>query len=36
MSDEEIASVITYVLNAWGNDGGELTPDDVKEVRASR
>jgi nitrite reductase (NO-forming) len=36
LSDEEIASVITYVLNSWGNDGGELTPDIVKEVRASR
>ena len=31
LSDEDIAAIITYERNAWGNDKGELTtPEDVK------
>ena len=33
LQDEEIANVLTYVLNSWGNNLGEVTP---AEVRAQR
>lgn len=33
LSDEQIASVITYVLNNFGNKGGEVSVGDVKKVR---
>ncbi|MEX0904799.1 MAG: copper-containing nitrite reductase [Balneolaceae bacterium] len=33
LNDEEVANVMTYVLNSFGNDGGEVTPDDVAAVR---
>lgn len=33
LSDEEIANVITYVLNNFGNKGGEVKPDQVKKIR---
>ena len=35
LSDEQVANVLSYVLNAWGNDGGEVTPFDVIEARGS-
>ena len=34
LSDEEVANVLTYVLNAWSNDGGEVSPQDVQGVRS--
>ncbi|MFH7586237.1 copper-containing nitrite reductase [Oceanimonas smirnovii] len=33
LSDEDTANVLTYVLNSWGNKGGEITPDEVAERR---
>jgi nitrite reductase (NO-forming) len=33
LSDEEIADVLTYVYNTWGNTGLEVTPDEVKAHR---
>ncbi len=33
LTDEDIANVVTYVLNSWGNSGGEITRDDVKKLR---
>lgn len=34
LSDEDVASVVTYIRNAWGNDSGEvITPEDVKQFR---
>lgn len=33
LSDEQIANVLTYVLNSWGNPGGEVKPDQVKKQR---
>ena len=33
LSDKEIASVLTYVLNSWGNQGGKIT---AKEAAAYR
>lgn len=34
MTDEEIAAVVTYERNAWGNNTGDLiTPQEVKKLR---
>ncbi len=33
LDDEKIANVVTYVINTWGNNGGEVTPDQVKAAR---
>ena len=34
LSDADIAAVITYERNAWGNDSGDLvSPDDIKSAR---
>jgi len=33
LTDKEIASVLTYVLNNWGNDGGEFTAEEVAAYR---
>jgi nitrite reductase (NO-forming) len=34
LNDEQIANVLTYVYSQWGNNGTEVLPDLVKEVRA--
>ncbi len=34
LSDDNIAAIVTYVLNAWGNDGGEVTTAEVARMRA--
>ncbi len=33
LRDEEVASVLTYVHNSWGNSNGVVTVSDVQEVR---
>ena len=33
LSDEEIADVLTYVYNTWGNSGLEVMPDEVRAHR---
>ena len=30
LSDNDVASVLTYVLNSWGNSGGDITADEVR------
>jgi nitrite reductase (NO-forming) len=35
LNDDEVANVLTYVYNNWGNSGLEVTPDDVKQHRAA-
>jgi nitrite reductase (NO-forming) len=35
LSDEDIANVLTFILNSWGNPGSEVSPADVKTHRAS-
>jgi mono/diheme cytochrome c family protein len=35
MSDDEVASVLTYVRSAWGNTASAVTPQDVAGVRAT-
>ncbi|HEV2455869.1 MAG TPA: cytochrome c [Verrucomicrobiae bacterium] len=34
LSDDDIANVLTYVYNSFGNSGLEVTPDEVKAIRA--
>ena len=34
LSDFEIANVLTYVRNSFGNSGDAVSPDEVKRVRA--
>jgi mono/diheme cytochrome c family protein len=34
LSDQDIANVLTYVYNSFGNSGLEVTPDEVKAARA--
>lgn len=34
LTDDEIASVLTYVYSNFGNSGGAVTADEVKTVRA--
>lgn len=34
--DEDIAAVITYVYNSWGNPGTLVTVADVQKVKAAR
>jgi nitrite reductase (NO-forming) len=33
LTDESVANVLTYILNAWGNNGGEITPGQVASKR---
>ena len=34
LNDGQVAAVLTYIINAWGNQGAPYTPDEVKDVRA--
>jgi nitrite reductase (NO-forming) len=36
LNDEDVANVLTFVLNSWDNQGGEVTPVDVAKVRAAK
>ncbi|HEY8709528.1 MAG TPA: copper-containing nitrite reductase [Burkholderiaceae bacterium] len=36
LNDDEVANILTYVLNSWGNPGGRILTDDVKKVRAAK
>ncbi len=33
LSDEDVANVLTYVYNSWGNDGSVVTNADVQRIR---
>jgi nitrite reductase (NO-forming) len=33
LKDEQVADVITYVRNDWGNSGEGATPQEVSEIR---
>lgn len=34
LDDQEVADVFTYILNSWGNPGGDVSADTVKQARA--
>lgn len=36
LSDEQLADVLTYVRNSWGNTGEAVTPPEVKAVRDAK
>ena len=36
LTDDEIANVLTYVYNSWGNSKKEVTPTMVKAVRSKK
>jgi nitrite reductase (NO-forming) len=34
LNDDEVANILTYVLNSWGNTGPAVTAEQVAQVRA--
>jgi len=36
LNDDEVANIVTYVLNSWGNPGGRVAADEVAKARASK
>jgi nitrite reductase (NO-forming) len=36
LNDDEVANILTYVVNAWGNPGGRITTEEVRKVRAEK
>jgi nitrite reductase (NO-forming) len=34
LNDDEVANILTYVLNSWGNEGPAITAAQVAQVRA--
>ncbi len=34
LNDDGVANILSYVLNSWGNKGGQITAADVAKVRA--
>jgi len=35
LNDDEIANILTYVLNSWGNPGGSVSAEEVAKERAA-
>ena len=35
LNDDEVANILTFVLNSWGNPGGRVEADEVAKVRAA-
>ncbi len=33
LSDEDLAAVLSYIRQSWGNNGSDITPEQVKAVR---
>lgn len=33
LTDEDVANVLTYVYNSWGNSGDEIVPGEVSSIR---
>jgi nitrite reductase (NO-forming) len=34
LTDDEVANILTYVMNSWDNPGGQISKEDVAKVRA--
>jgi len=34
LTDDEVANILTYVINSWGNPGGRYTKEEVAKARA--
>lgn len=35
LNDDEIANILTFAMNSWGNENGAVTAEQVKKVRAN-
>jgi nitrite reductase (NO-forming) len=35
LNDDEIANILTFTLNTWGNEGDTVRSVDVAEIRAT-
>ena len=35
LNDEEVVKVMNYILNSWGNNGGKVSLEQVKKIRAA-
>ena len=35
LNDDEIANILTFALNSWGNNGGQVSAKEVTEMRAT-
>jgi nitrite reductase (NO-forming) len=35
LTDDEVANIATYVLNSWGNPGGQMHKEDAAKARAA-
>lgn len=36
LNDDEVANILTYVLNSWGNPGGTVSKEDVRKQRGAK
>jgi mono/diheme cytochrome c family protein len=36
LNDRDVADVVTFVMNSWGNPGGEVSPGEVAAMRAGQ
>lgn len=36
LNDDEVANILTYVLNSWGNAGGRISTGQVKKAREAK
>jgi len=36
LNDDEVANILTYVLNSWGNAGGRISTGQVKKARDAK
>ena len=36
LTDDEVANIVTYVLNSWDNPGGRVSKDDVAKIREAK
>ncbi len=36
LNDDEVANILTYVLNSFGNSGGRILTEEVKKARATK
>lgn len=35
LNDDEVANILTYVMNSWGNANGTVSPEEVAKIRAT-
>jgi len=35
LNDDEVANILTFVMNSWGNTGSTVSNEEVEKVRAT-